>query len=56
MQEIDEVFSSDGDDDMPIIAESTVKIDDGGSNLTDRFKYKVSARTTDFLRGRKDEK
>lgn len=28
-------------DDMPIIAQSTVKIDDGGSDLTDRFKYKV---------------
>ena len=26
---------------MPIIAESTVKIDDHGSDLTDRFKYKV---------------
>ncbi len=29
------------DDDMPIIAQSTIKIDDGGSDLTDRFKYKV---------------
>ena len=28
-------------DDMPVIAQSTVKIDDGGSDLTDRFKYKV---------------
>jgi hypothetical protein len=28
-------------DDMPIIAQSTVKIDDGGSDLTNRFKYKV---------------
>lgn len=25
------------------IVEATVKIDDGGSNLTDRFKYKVNA-------------
>lgn len=25
------------------IAQATVKIDDGGSNLTDRFKYKVNA-------------
>lgn len=30
----------DGDDDVP---ESIIKVDDGGSNLTDRFKYKVSA-------------
>lgn len=29
------------DDDVPIIAQSTVKIDDHGSDLTDRFKYKV---------------
>lgn len=29
-------------DDLPIIAQSTVKIDDGGSDLTDRFKYKVT--------------
>ena len=28
-------------DDMPVIAQSTVKIDDGGSDLTNRFKYKV---------------
>ena len=28
--------------DIPIIAQSTVKIDDGGSDLTDRFKYKAS--------------
>ena len=27
------------DDDIP---ESIIKVDDGGSNLTDRFKYKVS--------------
>ncbi len=31
------------DDEQPIIAPSTVRIDDGGSNLTDRFKYKVNA-------------
>ena len=31
------------DADVPIIAQSTVRIDDGGSNLTDRFKYKVQA-------------
>ncbi len=29
------------DDDVPIIAQSTVKIDDHGSDLTNRFKYKV---------------
>jgi putative lipoic acid-binding regulatory protein len=40
---------NDGDDsddvneeDLPI-AKATVKIDDGGSNLTDRFKWKVNA-------------
>lgn len=33
-------------DDMPIIAQSTVKIDDGGSDLTDRFKYKVCSMNT----------
>ena len=31
-----------GDDDAPI-AEAVVKIDDGGSDLTNRFKYKVNA-------------
>lgn len=30
-------------EDQPIIAESTVRIDDGGSDLTNRFKYKVNA-------------
>jgi hypothetical protein len=32
----------DSDDSEPIF-ETTVRIDDGGSNLTDRFKYKVNA-------------
>lgn len=30
------------EDDLPIIAQSTVKIDDHGSDLTNRFKYKVN--------------
>ena len=29
------------DEEEPVIAKSIVKIDDGGSDLTDRFKYKV---------------
>ena len=32
---------SDDNDKEPIIAESVVRVDDGGSDLTDRFKYKV---------------
>ena len=32
-----------GDDEGPIFSEATVKIDDGGSDLNDRFKYKVNA-------------
>lgn len=32
----------DDGDDQPIV-ETTIRIDDGGSNLTDRFKYKVNA-------------
>jgi putative lipoic acid-binding regulatory protein len=35
--------NDDYDDDDNIQFESTVKIDDGGSDLTDRFKYKVNA-------------
>jgi len=34
--------STGDDDDMPIV-KSTVKIDDGGSDLTDRFKYTINA-------------
>lgn len=37
----DQVDDGDGED-QPI-AEATMKIDDGGSNLTDRFKWKVNA-------------
>ena len=37
-----------GDDDVPIVATSTVKIDDGGSDLTDRFKYKMQALLGNF--------
>mmetsp|Transcript_6625 Transcript_6625/g.9465 ORF Transcript_6625/g.9465 Transcript_6625/m.9465 type:complete len:200 (+) Transcript_6625:105-704(+) len=33
----------DNDGDQDITAEATVRIDDGGSDLTDRFKYKVNA-------------
>ena len=40
----DAALSGSGDvDSPPIVATSVVKIDDGGSNLTDRFKYKVHA-------------
>lgn len=40
-----ELASENGDlaDDEAIMTTSTVRIDDGGSNLTDRFKYKVNA-------------
>lgn len=37
-----------GDDDVPIVATSMVKIDDGGSDLTDRFKYKMQALLGNF--------
>lgn len=37
------INNNDGDDDTEIMATSTVRIDDGGSNLTERFKYKVNA-------------
>lgn len=30
-------------DKLPIIGEAAVRVDDGGSDLTDRFKYKVNA-------------
>uniref|UniRef100_A0A7S2A1P5 Uncharacterized protein n=1 Tax=Trieres chinensis TaxID=1514140 RepID=A0A7S2A1P5_TRICV len=30
-------------EEAPVIAQSVVRIDDGGSDLTDRFKYKVNA-------------
>lgn len=33
----------DDEEDLPVFAQSTVKIDDGGSDLTNRFKYKVNA-------------
>lgn len=36
------------EEDLPLVAESTVKVDDGGSDLTDRFKYKVHALMGDF--------
>lgn len=32
---------SEQDDQDDVIPESIIKVDDGGSNLTDRFKYKV---------------
>ena len=37
----------DDEEDIPLI-ESTVYVDDGGSDLTDRFKYKVHALMGDF--------
>lgn len=39
--------STGDDDDMPIV-KSTVKIDDGGSDLTERFKYKMQALLGNF--------
>jgi len=36
------------DEDAPIIAQSTVKVDDHGSDLTDRFKFKVHALMGDY--------
>ena len=39
----DNTEDADDEEEPPIIATSTVKIDDGGSDLTDRFKYKVNA-------------
>lgn len=39
--------SAGDDDDMPIV-KSTVKIDDGGSDLTERFKYKMQALLGNF--------
>mmetsp|Transcript_10578 Transcript_10578/g.29730 ORF Transcript_10578/g.29730 Transcript_10578/m.29730 type:complete len:193 (+) Transcript_10578:199-777(+) len=40
--------NEDAGDDVPIVAKSTVKIDDGGSDLTDRFKYKMQALLGNF--------
>jgi putative lipoic acid-binding regulatory protein len=37
-----------GDDELEIINTSELRIDDGGSNLTDRFKYKMHALMGDF--------
>ena len=36
------------DEDFPIIGETIVKMNDGGSDLTDRFKYKVHALMGDY--------
>jgi putative lipoic acid-binding regulatory protein len=35
--------SQEEEEEGPVFSEATVKIDDGGSDLTDRFKYKVNA-------------
>jgi len=35
--------NSEDEDASPVFAESVVRVDDGGSDLTDRFKYKVNA-------------
>lgn len=46
-----EAQSNDGEEEeeeVPIIAKSTVRIDDGGSDLTDRFKYKMQALMGNF--------
>ncbi|KAL3927119.1 MAG: hypothetical protein SGBAC_013208 [Bacillariaceae sp.] len=55
--ENDAEFQEDGDN-TEEIARATVKIDDGGSNLTDRFKYKVNALmgTFDPQNGKDDER
>jgi len=39
----DHVIESSSSSSLSEMGESTIKIDDGGSNLTDRFKYKVHA-------------
>jgi hypothetical protein len=39
--------TAEGEEEPPIF-ETTVKIDDGGSDLTDRFKYKVHALMGDY--------
>ena len=39
----DDENQSIGEEEGPIFSDATVKIDDGGSDLTDRFKYKVNA-------------
>ena len=40
--------SDDDEEEVPVIAKSTVRIDDGGSDLTDRFKYKMQALLGNF--------
>lgn len=42
-QNAEEENSDEIDDDTPVIAQSTVKVNDHGSDLTDRFKWKVHA-------------
>ena len=43
-KEASENDGPEGEEDLPeeFLQTSNVRIDDGGSNLTDRFKYKVS--------------
>lgn len=36
-------LSKESEDESDAVIKSTIKIDDGGSDLTDRFKYKVNA-------------
>jgi hypothetical protein len=43
MSESDESGQDNQEGEEEPIVQATVKIDDGGSNLTNRFKYKVNA-------------
>lgn len=40
--------TDDEEEDVPAFEMGTVRVDDGGSNLTDRFKYKVHALMGDY--------
>jgi len=42
--------TSKGNDEEAAVAESVVRVDDGGSDLTDRFKYKVNSKGTSLFR------
>jgi hypothetical protein len=48
MSESDDKSESQQEREEEPIAETVFKIDDGGSNLTDRFKYKVHALMGDY--------
>jgi hypothetical protein len=58
MSQDDESSNDDDDESEQPIVETTVRIDDGGSNLTNRFKYKMHALmgTFDPKTGEDDER